>query len=180
MIIILVGPPGSGKGTQAQFLCERFSIPQISTGDMLRAAKKAGTLDRRYLEIMDAGGLVPDEAMIDLIDTRIDAASRTLRVEATLPNEQGRLIAGMTFSVEVRIPGEKLPVIPGLAIQWDRSGAFVWALTADNTARRVGVTIRRRENDTVAVEADLKEGDRVVIEGMQTIREGAAVSLAQN
>lgn len=117
---------------------------------------------------------------ISAIDTRIDAASRTLRVEATLPNEQGRLIAGMTFSVEVRIPGEKLPVIPGLAIQWDRSGAFVWALTADNTARRVGVTIRRRENDTVAVEADLKEGDRVVIEGMQTIREGAAVSLAQN
>lgn len=73
MIIILVGPPGSGKGTQAQFLCEKFSIPQISTGDMLRAAKKAGTLDRRYLEIMDAGGLVPDEAMIGLIDTRIDA-----------------------------------------------------------------------------------------------------------
>jgi multidrug efflux pump subunit AcrA (membrane-fusion protein) len=80
----------------------------------------------------------------------------------------------------VRIPGEKLPVIPGLAIQWDRSGAFVWSLTAENMARRVGVTIRRRENDTVAVEADLKEGDRVVIEGMQTIREGATVTLAQN
>jgi len=74
MIVVLVGPPGSGKGTQAKFLCERFSIPQISTGDMLRAAKKAGTLDRRYLEIMDAGGLVPDEAMIGLIDTRIDVA----------------------------------------------------------------------------------------------------------
>lgn len=77
MIVVLVGPPGSGKGTQAKFLCERFSIPQISTGDMLRAAKKAGTLDRRYLEIMDAGGLVPDEAMIGLIDTRLDAADCT-------------------------------------------------------------------------------------------------------
>jgi len=117
---------------------------------------------------------------ITALDTRIDAASRTLRVEATLPNEQGRLIAGMTFSVEVRIPGEKLPVVPGLAIQWDRNGAFVWALTADNVARRVGVTIRRRENDTVAVEADLKDGDRVVIEGMQNLREGAPVTLAQN
>lgn len=74
MILILVGPPGSGKGTQAKFLCDRFAIPQISTGDMLRAAKKAGTLDRRYLEIMDAGGLVPDEAMIGLIDRRIDEA----------------------------------------------------------------------------------------------------------
>jgi adenylate kinase len=74
MLIVLVGPPGSGKGTQAKVLTERFGIPQISTGDMLRAAKKAGTLDRRYLEIMDAGGLVPDEAMIDLIDKRIDDA----------------------------------------------------------------------------------------------------------
>jgi adenylate kinase len=74
MLIVLVGPPGSGKGTQAKVLMERHGIPQISTGDMLRAAKKAGTLDKRYLEIMDAGGLVPDEAMIDLIDKRIDSA----------------------------------------------------------------------------------------------------------
>jgi len=73
MIIVLVGPPGSGKGTQAKVLCGRFGIPQISTGDMLRAAKKEGSLDRRYLEIMDAGGLVPDEAVIELIDRRIDA-----------------------------------------------------------------------------------------------------------
>jgi adenylate kinase len=77
MLIVLVGPPGSGKGTQAKIVCERWGIPQISTGDMLRAAKKAGTLDRRYLEIMDAGGLVPDEAMIGLIDHRIDAADCT-------------------------------------------------------------------------------------------------------
>lgn len=73
MLIVLVGPPGSGKGTQAKVLMDRFGIPQISTGDMLRAAKKAGTLDKKYMEIMDAGGLVPDEAMIDLIDRRIDA-----------------------------------------------------------------------------------------------------------
>jgi len=73
MIIVLVGPPGSGKGTQAQVLCKKFDIPQISTGDMLRAAKASGTLDPRYRAIMDAGGLVPDEAMIGLIDKRIDA-----------------------------------------------------------------------------------------------------------
>ena len=72
MVIILVGPPGSGKGTQAKVLCQRFGIPQISTGDMLRAAKKAGTIDKRHLEIMDAGGLVPDEAVIALIDRRLD------------------------------------------------------------------------------------------------------------
>jgi len=73
MVIVLVGPPGSGKGTQAKVICGRYGVPQISTGDMLRAAKKEGTLDRRYMEIMDAGGLVPDEAMIELIDRRIDA-----------------------------------------------------------------------------------------------------------
>jgi adenylate kinase len=72
MLIVLVGPPGSGKGTQAKALCERFDIPQISTGDMLRAAKKAGTLERHLLETMDRGGLVPDEVVIGLIDGRVD------------------------------------------------------------------------------------------------------------
>jgi adenylate kinase len=74
MQLVLVGPPGSGKGTQAQVLREKWGIPQISTGEMLRAAKAAGTLDKRYLEIMDKGGLVPDQAMIDLIDGRLDAS----------------------------------------------------------------------------------------------------------
>ena len=74
MIIILLGAPGSGKGTQAQGLCKRFSIPQISTGDMLRAGKKARTLDPTILAIMDSGGLVPDQVVIDLIDKRIDEA----------------------------------------------------------------------------------------------------------
>lgn len=73
MIFVLVGPPGSGKGTQAKVICAKFAIPQISTGDMLRAAKQAGTLNERYRQIMDAGGLVPDEAMIELIEQRIDA-----------------------------------------------------------------------------------------------------------
>src|SRR4029079_568095 len=74
MLLVLVGPPGSGKGTQAQVLVQRFGIPQISTGDMLRAAKKAGTLDPALVKLMDGGGLVPDEVMIDLIDRRLDAS----------------------------------------------------------------------------------------------------------
>jgi adenylate kinase len=81
MQLVLVGPPGSGKGTQAQKLCERFAIPQISTGDMLRAAKRAGTLDPQLLEQMDRGGLVPDDVVIGLIDRRIanpDCASGIL------------------------------------------------------------------------------------------------------
>ena len=73
MLLVLVGPPGSGKGTQAKIVGERYGIPQISTGDMLRAAKKEGTLDPVLVKLMDSGGLVPDEVMIDLIDRRIDA-----------------------------------------------------------------------------------------------------------
>lgn len=73
MIAILIGPPGSGKGTQAKVVCAKWGIPQISTGDMLRAAKRNGTLEQRYLDVMDAGGLLPDEGVIALIDERIDA-----------------------------------------------------------------------------------------------------------
>lgn len=71
MIVVLVGPPGSGKGTQAKVLCERLGIPHLSTGDMLRAAKTQGTLEPKYAEIMASGGLLPDDAVIGLIGRRI-------------------------------------------------------------------------------------------------------------
>ena len=72
MRLILLGAPGAGKGTQAQFICEKFAIPQISTGDMLRAAVKAGTeLGIAAKKIMDAGGLVSDEIIIGLVKDRL-------------------------------------------------------------------------------------------------------------
>ena len=72
MRIILVGSPGSGKGTQAQFICQRYNIPQISTGDMLRAAVKAGSpLGLKVKSIMDSGALVSDDVILELIRERI-------------------------------------------------------------------------------------------------------------
>ncbi len=72
MRLILLGAPGAGKGTQAQFICEHYSIPQISTGDMLRAAVKEGTdLGKKAKGIMDAGGLVSDDIIIGLVQERI-------------------------------------------------------------------------------------------------------------
>ena len=72
MHIILLGSPGSGKGTQAQFITEKYSIPQISTGDMLRAAVSEGTpLGVKAKKVMDAGGLVSDEIILGLIKERI-------------------------------------------------------------------------------------------------------------
>ncbi len=70
--LILVGAPGAGKGTQAQRLAQRFGIPQISTGDMLRAARREGTpLGRKAEEYMNKGALVPDEVVIGLVEERL-------------------------------------------------------------------------------------------------------------
>lgn len=78
MRVILLGAPGAGKGTQAKFIMEAFGIPQISTGDMLRSAVKAGTpLGLKVQDIMNTGGLVSDEIIIDLVKERISQADCT-------------------------------------------------------------------------------------------------------
>ena len=72
MRIILLGSPGSGKGTQAQFITKKYGIPQISTGDMLRAAVRKGTpLGVEAKHVMDAGGLISDDIILGLIKERI-------------------------------------------------------------------------------------------------------------
>ena len=70
MRLVFVGPPGAGKGTQAKTICDRFHIPQVSTGDMLREAKKNGTLPEELVKQMASGGLVPDSVVIGLIEER--------------------------------------------------------------------------------------------------------------
>lgn len=112
MRLILLGAPGAGKGTQATFIKEKFNIPQISTGDMLRAAVKAGTpLGLEAKKFMDAGGLVPDEVIIGLVKDRIqdaDCANGFLfdGFPRTIPQAEAMKQAGVPidYVVEIDVP----------------------------------------------------------------------------
>jgi adenylate kinase len=116
MRIILLGPPGAGKGTQAQFLCERFDIPQISTGDMLRAAVSAGSdLGRKVKAVMDSGALVSDDIIIELVQERIaqaDCANGFLfdGFPRTIPQAQALDEAGVVIDavVQISVPTEDI------------------------------------------------------------------------
>ena len=72
--LVFMGPPGAGKGTQAKLICEKLGIPQVSTGDILRARKAAGTLPAELAQIMASGGLVPDKAVVQLVVERLAEA----------------------------------------------------------------------------------------------------------
>lgn len=114
MRLILLGSPGAGKGTQAKFITKAFNIPQVATGDMLRAAVKAGSaLGERVKKIMDAGELVPDDVIIELVKSRIaendcakgyllDGFPRTLKqaqaiTEANIP---------LDFVIEIKVDND--------------------------------------------------------------------------
>jgi adenylate kinase len=112
MKLILLGPPGAGKGTQATFIKEKFAIPQISTGDMLRAAVKAGTpLGVAAKQVMDAGKLVSDDIIIGLVKERIKEADCVNGFlfdgfPRTIPQAQALKEANIDidFVVEIEVP----------------------------------------------------------------------------
>ena len=112
MRLILLGPPGAGKGTQAAFIKERFGIPQISTGDMLRAAVKTGTaLGLAAKKVMDAGGLVSDDIIVRLVTDRLrqpDTASGYLfdGFPRTIPQADAMKHAGVAldYVLEIDVP----------------------------------------------------------------------------
>lgn len=116
MNIILLGPPGAGKGTQATNICKKYSIPQISTGDMLRAAVKASTpLGIEAKKVMDTGGLVSDDIIIGLVKERIhvddcengflfDGFPRTIAQAEALKTDGVQI----DFVVEIQVPDEDI------------------------------------------------------------------------
>jgi adenylate kinase len=116
MRLILLGGPGAGKGTQANYIKEKYQIPQISTGDMLRAAVKAGTeLGKKAKEYMDSGGLVPDDVIIGLVEERIqepDCENGFLfdGFPRTIPQADAMKAAGVGIDavVDIDVPDEEI------------------------------------------------------------------------
>jgi len=116
MRLILLGAPGAGKGTQATFICQKYGIPQISTGDMLRAAVKAGTaLGLQAKKVMDSGGLVSDALIINLVRERLalpDCAAGFLfdGFPRTLPQANAMKSAGvkLDYVLEIDVPFEAI------------------------------------------------------------------------
>ena len=116
MKVLLLGAPGAGKGTQAQFIKEAFNIPQISTGDMLRAAIREGTeLGKQAQSVMDNGGLVSDELIIGLVKERIaqpDCANGCIfdGFPRTIPQAEALQSEGITIDhvIEIDVPDEEI------------------------------------------------------------------------
>ena len=116
MRIIFIGPPGAGKGTQAQFICEQFGIPQISTGDMLRAAVSMGSeLGQQARAIMDSGGLVSDDIIIALVKERLkeeDCLNGCLfdGFPRTIPQAQAMVDEGIAIDhvLEITVSDEEI------------------------------------------------------------------------
>ncbi len=133
--LILLGPPGAGKGTQAQRLAARFGIPQISTGDMLRAARREGTpLGRRAEEYMVKGQLVPDEVVIGLVEERLgqgdaragfilDGFPRTIPQAQALDQVLARLGRAKIRVIDVRVPETVLVERLGGRLSGPKDGA---------------------------------------------------------
>lgn len=115
---------------------------------------------------------------VALVDSRVDEVSRNLRLRAAVPNAEDVLRPGMSFQVRLSLPGATYVAVPALALQWDREGAYVWAVR-DGRAARVAVRPVRRGQTHVLVDGALQAGEQVVVEGVQRLRAGRTVAPVQ-
>ena len=174
-------------------------IPRVEIGDRVTSASEIITIDdrstllvefevaERNLSRLSVGMPVTArtpsfrdrdiEGSINKIDSRVDPVSRTVRVRAGFPNTDDSLRPGMSFFVNLDLPGAMLASVPELALQWQNGESFVWRVTGGK-AERVEVVSKRRLNNKVLVEGDVKPGDVVVVEGVQRLRNGREVAIS--
>ncbi len=164
---LAVGSPIAPIDDRSTIIIE-FTVPEAVASSM-----KAGLPVRANL-ITRTGEVI--EGAIQAVGTRIDPVSRTLAIRGEIPNPDLKLIPGSTFSISVQLPGQDSPVVPALAIQWDRQGAFVWRVNDQNIVERVNAAILDRDGDKVYIDALLKAGDKIVKEGGSSLRAGQTVN----
>lgn len=116
------------------------------------------------------------EGQVIEIDSRVDPVTRQIKVRAALPNKDDRLRSGMSFQLQLDLPGERRLSVPELALQWGREGSFVWVVR-QGKALQVPARAVQRQNSRVLVESNLTTQDVVVVEGVQRMREGRAVKV---
>lgn len=178
-----------------------LGIPEVEEGDRITESTPVATLDDRSALLVDfevpeslAYGVQIGQSLtatawalpgrsfvgeVQQLASRIDPDSRTLRVRAHVLNEDDALRSGMSFVITVPLTGNMLPSVPSVSVQWNREGAFVWRVGEDGRAEKVAVDVRRRSDDWVLVEAEIAEGDRIVVEGVQRLREGTPVEIGK-
>lgn len=148
-------------------LLATFEVPERSIG-LLTEGKPVQVTTPTY-----TGRIF--EGVITAFDSRLDSVTRSATVQAEIPNPDGLLLAGMTFSIRMEEQTDPLPVVPATAITWDRTGAGIW-IVENGVAHRVPATIRYREDDRIWIDTDAPLGAQVVTEGASKLREGAQVS----
>jgi RND family efflux transporter MFP subunit len=163
---VAVGTPIATIDDRSTLIIE-FTVPEAVASSVKKGLPVRANLISRSGEVYNGE--------VQAVGTRIDPVSRTLLVRAEIPNPDLALIPGSTFSISVQLSGETAALVPGLAIQWDRAGAYVWRLVADDKVERVDVAILARNGDSVLVDGTLKAGEKVVHEGGDSLRPGQKV-----
>lgn len=149
-----------------------FEIPESLTG-LLR---EAGADSAIVTATSPAWPAREFNAAISALEARLDPARRTLMVRAGINNDEDLLRPGMSFSIRWRIPGQRYPTVPEIALQWSAEGAFVWVVR-DGRAEREPARVVARSDGRVLVEAAMQAGEAAVVEGQQRLRPGLMVEV---
>lgn len=119
------------------------------------------------------------DAKVVALDSRLNAERRTLRVRANIRNTDDQLRPGMSFAVQMAVPGRNFPAVPEIALQWDREGSYVW-MVRDGKAERENVRVVDRRDGMVFLDGKIFENEMIVVEGGLRLSQGVAVELVED